>query len=217
MTNPNKSLLVLVVDRSGSMATNNFHLEMEVALKSLIEDQKKEPGYCELYVAQFDDQYLVTYDGNLQNAHAVNITPRGSTAMLGAIGKTITDVGNKLSRLPESERPGHVVVAIITDGYENHSKYEEWSKPYDSYEKIKYMIDHQTEKYGWNFTYLGANQDAITVGAKLGVAYAGTMTYAPTSAGSASASASLGAYTSTVRSGGQGQYTNSQRKGAMAS
>jgi hypothetical protein len=32
------------------------------------------------------------------------------------------------------------------------------------------MIEHQRQKYAWEFLYLGANQDAIMVGETIGIA-----------------------------------------------
>ena len=34
------------------------------------------------------------------------------------------------------------------------------------------MVKHQTEKYSWQFVYIGANQDAFAVGQGLGIAQA---------------------------------------------
>jgi hypothetical protein len=87
---------------------------------------------------------------------------RGSTALLDAVGKTINDVGSRLSQTPEPLRPGKVVVVITTDGYENASR--EFN-----YEEIKQMITHQSEKYGWEFIFMGANIDVAKEGKNLGI------------------------------------------------
>ncbi len=92
------------------------------------------------------------------------------TALLDAIGRLITDAGASLAALPEDERPGTVIVGIMTDGLENASK--EWTHP-----AIKALIEQQTKTYSWEFLYLGADQDAIEVGTALGVPAARSMTY----------------------------------------
>ena len=87
----------------------------------------------------------------------LNLQPRGSTALLDAMGRLITDTGRKLVALSENERPGNVIVAIMTDGMENASR--EWTHP-----AIKSLVEQQTKDYGWQFLYMGADQDAIEVG-----------------------------------------------------
>jgi hypothetical protein len=63
-----------------------------------------------------------------------------------------------------------VIVAIMTDGYENASK--EWTHP-----AIKALVEQQTNDYGWQFLYMGADQDAIEVGRTIGVAAGNSITY----------------------------------------
>mgnify|MGYP001797460620 CR=1 FL=1 len=55
---------------------------------------------------------------------------RGMTALLDAVGKTILDVGNRLSKTSEEQRPSKVIFVITTDGMENASR--EFT-----YEKVK--------------------------------------------------------------------------------
>ncbi len=108
--------------------------------------------------------------------------PRGSTALLDAIGKTIEDL--------DTDRD--VVFVIITDGDENASKTYK-------YEAINKMIQNLT-KEGWKFIFLGANQDAIKTGAHLGVSASNSMSYAATSAGTANVFANMSVNTSSYRS-----------------
>ena len=78
--------------------------------------------------------------------------PRGSTALYDAIGRTINEVGARLAATPEPDRPGKVIVAILTDGQENAST--EFSR-----ETIATMISHQQKAYAWEFVFLAANHD----------------------------------------------------------
>ena len=117
-------------------------------------------------LAQFDNHYEVVYaDRPRRRRAALDLQPRGSTALLDAMGRLITDAGARLAALAEDERPGTVIVAIMTDGHENASR--EWTHP-----AIKALVEQQTEAYGWQFLYMGADQDAIEVGASIGVAAA---------------------------------------------
>jgi hypothetical protein len=95
-------------------------------------------------------------------------SPDGSTALLDAIGRTIDETGSRLAAMPESQRPGKVIIAILTDGEENSSRVFNWAQ-------ISEKIRHQREVYKWEFLFLGANQDAIATAAKINIdADAGT-------------------------------------------
>ena len=87
---------------------------------------------------------------------------RGCTALLDAIGKTINHVGNRHKYAPDSEAPSKTMVVIITDGYENASR--EFAL-----NKVKQMIEHQKEKYNWEFLFLGANIDAVQTAGTFGI------------------------------------------------
>ena len=92
------------------------------------------------------------------------------TALHDAMGKLITDAGQELEAMNADERPGTVIVAIMTDGLENASK--EWHAP-----AIKSLVELQTKVYGWTFLYMGADQDAVEVGVGLGIPAAQSVTY----------------------------------------
>ena len=57
------------------------------------------------------------------------------------------------------------------------------------------------EEERWQFTFLGANQDAIHEGGSLGMSPAASLTYQPTSAGVGAAFASASRATTRYRSG----------------
>ena len=100
-----------------------------------------------------------------------------------AMGRLITDAGAELAALPESERPGTVIVAIMTDGMENASK--EWTGA-----SIKALVSQQTDVWGWTFMYMGADQDAVEVGTSLGIAADHAVTYGRSKSAAAMGTAS---------------------------
>ena len=91
------------------------------------------------------------------------LEPSGSTALLDAAGRAINETGARLAAMDESQRPGLVVVVIVTDGHENASR--EINRA-----QIRQMIEHQQSVYRWQFTFLAANQDAFAEGESLGIA-----------------------------------------------
>lgn len=197
-----------VLDRSGSIA--RIKTDVEGGLKTFIEGQQALPGRCDFMLAQFDDVYeIVVPFQPIENVNsAVPVVPRASTALLDAIGRTISELGTRLDAMPENERPGHVIVPIITDGLENASR--EYKRA-----QINDMITHQREKYGWEFIFLAANQDAIAVGASYGVPAGSSLTFAPTGQGVGSSYQSLNAYAGTLRGGKAASFTDEDREGAM--
>ncbi|WOQ18737.1 vWA domain-containing protein [Raineyella sp. W15-4] len=177
MTNPHLTHLYFLLDRSGSM--QSIREDTIGGFNAFIADQRRHPGDCRVTLAQFDNQYEVVYrDKPIGDVPGLDLQPRGTTALLDAIGRLVTDAGAQLASLPEPERPGTVIVGIMTDGYENASR--EWTHP-----AIRALIQQQTTTYSWEFLYLGADQDAIEVGTSLGVAANRSMTYARDAAGSA--------------------------------
>lgn len=186
----------VVLDRSGSM--QSVRTDTIGGFNAFLKTQKEAPGEALLSLVQFDDQYEVVYSGkNINDVPELTektFVPRGMTALLDAIGRTINATGARLSELPENERPSRVIFVILTDGDENASK--ELTK-----EKVNEMIKHQTDVYQWDFVFLGANQDAIKAGATMGIMAGNSMSYAANAKGTAAAFASVGATMCAYRSG----------------
>lgn len=169
MTNSNLTHIAFLLDRSGSM--HSIKDDTEGGFNAFIAEQRQQGGECRVTLAQFDNEYEEVYrDLPLAEVPALRLVPRGSTALLDSIGRLVTSTGERLAALPEDERPGIVIVGIMTDGHENASR--EWTHP-----AVKALIEQQTQTYGWQFLYLGADQDAIEVGSSIGVAAANSMTY----------------------------------------
>ena len=145
--------------------------DTEGGFAAFVDEQRKTAGECRVTLAQFDNEYDVVYRSvPVADVPPLDLQPRGSTALLDAMGRLITSAGEELARIPEADRPGTVLVAVMTDGHENAS--QEWTHP-----AIKALVEQQTHAYSWQFLYMGADQDAIEVGTSLGVAAASSVTY----------------------------------------
>lgn len=161
MPNAGYTDVTVLLDRSGSM--QSIKTDTEGGFNAFVEDQKRLPGECRLTLVQFDNEYEFVYRGvPVADVAPLNLMPRGGTALLDAIGRSISETGERLAKLPEHQRPQNVVFVIITDGQENASR--EYGR-----ERVFAMVKHQSSKYNWQFIYLGANQDAIAVGGSFGV------------------------------------------------
>lgn len=199
--------ITFVLDRSGSMSS--VQADTIGGFNAFIEAQRKVPGECNASLVQFDDQYEVVYTSKpVKDAPALNaetFVPRGMTALLDAIGRAINETGKRLAAIPEADRPSKVIFVILTDGGENSSK--EFTRA-----KVFEMITHQKSTYKWDFVFLGANQDAISTGAALGIARGSTMTYASNSVGTKHAFASASNYAAQSRTVGSASFSDEDRE-----
>ena len=169
MTDANLTHLYFLLDRSGSMVS--LREDTIGGFDTFIAEQRTAPGRCRVTLAQFDNEYDEVYaDRDIATVPSLVLVPRGSTALLDALGRLVVSAGERLAALPEQERPGSVVVGVMTDGYENASR--DWT-----HDRIKALIEQQSREYGWQFLYLGADQDAIEEGTKMGFAAGKSMTY----------------------------------------
>lgn len=184
---------------------------------TLLEDQKKVKGEATLTLNQFDDQYeTVVNAADIQSARKLTdktFIPRGSTALLAAIGRSVDDTGEMIKNKPENDRPEKVIFVIITDGQENHSHYVEWGKD-KTKAAISAKIKHQTDVYKWEFVFIGANQDAISEAADIGIGADMALNYCANAVGTQSLYASAGSNLRAVREGRKRSmaWTDDQRK-----
>lgn len=187
--------ITVVLDVSGSMA--DCIDDTIGGFNTFVEDQKKHGSNASLTLVQFDNHYEVVYEarpiGEVPPLTRETFVPRGGTALLDAIGRTINSVGARLAATPESERPDKVFLFILSDGGENSSR------EFADKNKVGEMIKHQQDKYNWVFLYAGADFDAYEAGRSFG--YSGhTTNYSK--AGSAQFFASTSEKVKTYRSTG---------------
>jgi len=196
--------LAIVLDRSGSMST--VKNDMEGGFARLMEEQRKLPGECRVTLTQFDTQGIDTvYESKpVADVPALVLEPRGGTPLLDAVGDAVTSLGKRLAAKPEAERPGSVVVLIITDGEENSST--RFTKA-----QVKELVERQTTTYKWSFIYLGANVDAFAEAGSMGIAAAAAASYTPDSAGVKAAYFAASASVGRSRSGGTADLTQAER------
>lgn len=178
--------IVVVLDRSGSM--QSISESTVEGFNKFLDEQKNAEGEAFVTLVQFDDRYEVNYksvpvkDVNpLINGETFK--PRGMTALLDAIGKTINELETDMD----------VVFVIITDGDENASR--EFKR-----DAIMKMIKTLEDDKGWYFLFLGANQDAISAGGNMGITSNKSFTYDATDIGTANAFTSFSSNISNYRS-----------------
>ncbi|MEO8260853.1 MAG: vWA domain-containing protein [Acidobacteriota bacterium] len=199
--------VTVILDRSGSMET--IASDVIGGFNQFLTDQQRQDGDCRLTLVQFDDRYEVVYlarpIAGASRLTAETFEPRGSTALLDGIGRTIDETGARLAAMPEPERPDRVLLVIITDGAENASVVY-------TRERVFGLISSQRDVYGWSFLFLAANQDAIAEAATVGIGAQQSMNFAATGAGIRAAAQSMSAAVSSLRATGTAALAGPARK-----
>jgi Mg-chelatase subunit ChlD len=167
--------IAVLLDRSGSMEAVKD--ETISGFNYFLKEQKTVGDNASLTLVQFDSESTdVVHEAkpvrDVPNLNGDTYQPRGSTPLLDALGQTINSTGRTLAAIPEMNRPDKVVFVVITDGQENAS--HKFTKS-----RVKEMINHQMEKYNWQFIYLGANQDAFAEAGAVGIGVANAANFDP--------------------------------------
>lgn len=191
----NLTEMVFILDRSGSM--QSLTDDTIGGFNAMIENQKKEEGEAFVTTVLFDDQYELLHDHidikEIQPITSKEYYARGMTALLDAVGKTINSIAGRINATHEDERPDKVLFVITTDGMENASR--EFVKS-----TVKEMIKHQQTKCSWTFMFLGANMDAVSEAASLGINTDFARTYTADTWGTQSVYKSMSSAISCARS-----------------
>jgi hypothetical protein len=127
--------------------------------ETFVKEQKDEDGKCTFSLTAFDTKIVTPLDFAdikvvTESLDELDINPRGMTALYDAVGRTVNEIGKKLRNMPESDRPGKVLIVVQTDGLNNAS--EEFTAG-----MIKEMVQKQTDKYNWKFMFVGADEASV--------------------------------------------------------
>lgn len=170
--------IVCILDRSGSMR----HLVGDTigGYNSFLDKQRQEKGSAEVTTVLFDDKYEKLVDAKdikkVPELTDKEYYARGMTALLDAVGTTVTDTFGRMNRDGICPAKRRVLFLIMTDGKENHSR--EYTKA-----DVKAMIEKATQEYKWNFIFMGANIDSASEAASIGISDDHAVNFAHDSAG----------------------------------
>jgi hypothetical protein len=158
--------IYILLDKSGSMLQLNPE-NTSKQVTGLVREQTG--GKVSVTAATFSDKYEViktNVNGREFELTPNDIRPDGPTALQESLCRLIDDAGTELNSMT-IERPGKVVVIVLTDGEENASRGDYSGEP--GRIKLAEKIKLQQEVYNWIFYFLGTNIDAIKVGKSYGI------------------------------------------------
>lgn len=168
--------VVAIIDRSGSMAGKEDDTigGINTTLEVLKNDKEKDTEIL-VSIKLFDhEETMLIRSMSLDRVNPISknqFVPRGQTALLDAIGNTLTYFMEK--KLMNPTAYNYCTIYIATDGLENCSKVY-------SREKIKGLIETAEKSYGIKLVYLAANQDAILEASKYGISGDQAINYSET-------------------------------------
>lgn len=159
--------ITMIIDRSGSM--HEVKEEAQNGINSFIEEHKKAPGSAVMTVVEFDDMYSVLINAiDIQAIEAVELTPRGMTALYDSVGVTVGNTADRIDALAEDQKPEKVLFVIVTDGLDNASK-EHTSK------SVRALVEQMQAQRDWQFMFIGKGLDVVEQAGQMGLDPAATM------------------------------------------
>lgn len=158
--------LVFILDESGSMQP--YAAETLECVNCVIAEQREKKENTKVTVALFSTDYRILFNNvDIDKAPTLiddDYVPSGGTALLDAIGITVTSKMTHYEIMPKDQRPqkANIIVMILTDGQENSSLLY-------NFDQIKSMIEKFEKDYSWKFVFIGADIDAIAEATKLNI------------------------------------------------
>ncbi len=161
--NERRTEIICIIDRSGSMESVRY--EAIIGLNQFMDEQRKLSEAADVTMVFFNNRTMTLYMGKpIVEVPWVTVSmyePDGNTALLDAVGEVVEAAELRQKALGDQSRIVKTIVCILTDGLENASTRYTQSD-------IKRLISRKEED-GWDFIYLGAEQNAREEGSKIGI------------------------------------------------
>ena len=171
--------LVFIVDRSGSMG--GLESDTVGGINATLAKNRETEGEAIVSIVLFDNTAEVLVDRvditKVKDLTRDDYQVRGCTALLDCVGDSIRHINRVQGYMPDEYKAEHVIFVITTDGLENASQRH-------TYQDVKRAIEQCTEE-GWEFIFLGANIDAVSEAARIGITEDRAATYLADAPGSA--------------------------------
>ena len=163
-----RTIYHFIVDKSGSMsdcipATINGYNEQVSMVKNMEAEFPEQDITIGLstFNNQTEHKYFMQMSGMALKMNGQNYIPNGGTALYDAIGTSVEKL-EEYRTVSSEQIPTTVVVVILTDGYENSSRFYNLSQ-------IKSKIQSLESTGNWTFSFIGATLDAADVAEQMSI------------------------------------------------
>jgi hypothetical protein len=157
-----KTHVTFVLDSSGSMS--KIADDTKGGFNIFLQEQQEEEGTATVTLYDFSDTVELVYRAipiaDAPTLDNENYRPGGKTALHDAITRAIEETGDRIETMPDGDEPDNVIVVVLTDGKENASE-----TPQDV---VKERVEQRQDE-GWEFLFIGANQDAALTAEAMGM------------------------------------------------
>ena len=146
--NCNLHELVFLLDQSSKIS--DLYGEAQKGFKNLLESQKKCQTDTNVTLCVFGSDYANIADNIPISKVKMGNEPfelSGTCPFVDSAVRVIDEVGARLSKTPEYDRPSKVIVILVNFDRDNASKSY-------TYDQLAEKIKHQTEVYKWSFYLL---------------------------------------------------------------
>ena len=154
-------LINFVLDKSGSM--DIIRSATISGFNEFLGDQQREGGDARMTLTLFDTAFATVASAvpvrEVTPLDLETYAPDGCTALYDAIGHTMRITDDYVA----AHHPDQVLFVIMTDGQENASREFDQRRIFD-------LIKERQDSAGYEFIYLGANQDAYAASQQIGIA-----------------------------------------------
>jgi Mg-chelatase subunit ChlD len=165
------AIITFVLDESGSMA--RIEDAAREGFNEFLQEQIEHGGQTWWNLTTFNSSANVRFKGvpgqEVRPLGTSDYRPGGMTALLDALGDSITATQRQLTRRRRTPADD-VIVVVMTDGMENCST--RWTNA-----KIRDLVT-ECEQSGWQFIFLGANQESWAVADRMGMRRAAVVDFA---------------------------------------
>lgn len=155
--------VTFVLDSSGSMS--KIADDTRGGFNTFLMEQREEGGEATVTLYDFDSTVDLVYrESDIADAEKLdtdNYRPGGKTALHDAMARAIDETDDYVAGVEAAKTVDNVIVVVLTDGKENASE-----TPQDV---VRERVEEHREEHGWEFLFIGANQDAALTAEQMGM------------------------------------------------
>jgi Mg-chelatase subunit ChlD len=201
--------VTFVLDSSGSMS--KIADDTRGGFNTFLQEQREEEGEATVTLYDFNSTVELVYRGSdiadAEKLDTDNYRPGGQTALHDAIARAVDETDDYVAGVEAADEVDNVIVVVLTDGKENASETPQ--------ETVRERVEEYREEHGWEFLFIGANQDAALTAEQMGMDRDKSLEMAHDGEGAEAAQASVSESVSRAREQGSTEGFNEEDRQAQ--